>query len=380
MSVKLKKIYIDSFKGFKNFSMDINENITVLVGENGTGKTTILEIIYNILSGNVEYFSEVPNFTNASLELNDGRYVKMVKEDSNIERYIDNEIVAIYFPAEGTFKNYEIKGPSKLDMVETNISLNADQMSKELKQFLINEKFLDLNDIAEGRQESAGRIEKYKQIYNDFLTDKKFIGIDNNTFEPIFELNDTLEHIDVSKLSLGEKQVFYKGGSLIQYGENEEPIVLIDEPETSMHPEWQQKILKYYKNINPKAQFIFATHSPHIVSSCNKEEIRLIVKKNNALIVDDSILNTYGRNNEEILFNVFGLESVRDLNVQEEIDEYKRLFSKGELLTEEEKQNMNDLKAKLENTVGLSKSDIALLEFESNTEKFKEMFKKLGDK
>ena len=93
MSVKLKKIYIDSFKGFKNFSMDINENITVLVGENGTGKTTILEIIYNILSGNVEYFSEVPNFTNASLELNDGRYVKMVKEDSNIERYIDNEIV-----------------------------------------------------------------------------------------------------------------------------------------------------------------------------------------------------------------------------------------------------------------------------------------------
>ena len=133
-------------------------------------------------------------------------------------------------------------------------------------------------------------------------------------------------------------------------------------------------------NINPKAQFIFATHSPHIVSSCNKEEIRLIVKKNNALIVDDSILNTYGRNNEEILFNVFGLESVRDLNVQEEIDEYKRLFSKGELLTEEEKQNMNDLKAKLENTVGLSKSDIALLEFESNTEKFKEMFKKLGDK
>lgn len=391
MSVKLKKIYIDSFKGFKNFSMDINENITVLVGENGTGKTTILEIIYNILSGNIEYFSKVHNFTNASVILNDGKCVKIAKENDTIKRYIDTNIVqidnevftkrnAIYFPAEGTFKNYEIKGPSKLDMVETNISLNADQMSKELKQFLINEKYLDLNDIAEGKQDNAIRIEKYKKIYNDFLTDKKFIGIDNSTFEPIFELNDTLEHIDVNKLSLGEKQIFYKGGSLIQYGENDEIVVLIDEPETSMHPEWQQRILEYYKNINSKAQFIFVTHSPHIVSSCSKEEIRLIVKKDNTLSVDEDIVNTYGLNNEEILFNVFGLDSVRDIKVQQQINEYKGLFSKGELLTEEEKKKMNDLKVNLESSVGLSKSDIALLEFESNTEKFKEMFKELGDK
>ena len=389
--MKVKKLYIDSFKGFKNFSMELNENITVLVGENGTGKTTILEIIYNILSGNTEYFSNVSNFTSSSLEMCNGNSIKIIREENSIERYINNDKIqedndffekrnAIYFPAEGTFTSYEVKGPSKLSLVDTNVSLSADKMSKELKQFLINEKYLDLNDIADGKQENATRIEQYKNVYNDFLTDKKFIGIDNNTFEPIFELNDTLERIDVNKLSLGEKQIFFKGGSLIQYGNEEEIIVLIDEPETSMHPEWQQRVLKFYRNINPKAQFIFATHSPHIVSSCTKEEIRVIVKKDNTLSVDENIVNTYGLTNEEILFNVFGLESVRDLTVQKEIDEYKKLFSKGELATEEEKQQMEKLKEKLENSVGLSKSDIALLEFESNTEKFKEMFKKLGDK
>lgn len=386
MGNKVKSLYIEKYKGFKDFRIDLNEELTVLVGANGTGKTTILEVIYNVLSGNIEYFFDDDNFKSVTVELENNYRIKI----RHNEIYINDEKVdtsnefftkqkVIYFPSEVAFKNYEITGPSKLDTIDKDITLNADKMGKDLKQFLVNQKYQDLSDIADGNTENANRINRFKQIYNEFLSGKKFVGIDNDSFEPIFELDDTKKRITIEKLSSGEKQIFYKGGSLIQYGENKKIIVLIDEPEISMHPEWQQKILKFYRNINPNAQFAFATHSPHIVSCCKKEEIRVIEKKENTLYVNNDIVNTYGLTNEEILFNIFDLNSVRNLDVQKDLDEYKDLFIREEFLTQEEKEKMKKLKEKLKETYGLSKSDIAILEFESNTNMFEEKLKELGD-
>lgn len=386
MCNNVKSLYIEKYKGFKDFKIELNNKLIVLVGENGTGKTTILEIIYNVLSGNIEYFLDDDNFKSVMVELENNDKIKIIHNEIYInDEKVDfkNEFFAkqkvMYLPSEVAFKNYEITGPSKLETVDKDITLNAEKMSKELKQFLVNQKYQDLNDIANGSIESANRINKFKKIYNEFLSGKKFVGIDNDSFEPIFELDKTKEKITVEKLSSGEKQIFYKGGSLIQYGENKEIIVLIDEPEISMHPEWQQKILKFYRNINPNAQFIFATHSPHIVSCCRKEEVRVIEKKENMLCVNNDIVNTYGLTNEDILFNIFDLNSVRNLDVQKDLDAYKDLFVREEFLTQEEKEKMEELKKKLKETDGLSKSDIAILEFESNTNMFEEKLKELGD-
>ena len=386
MCYKIKSLYIEKYKGFKDFKIEFNSELNILVGENGTGKTTILEIIYNALSGNIDYFLKDNNFKNIQLELNDNLVVKFL---NNKEIYINDEKIdfnneffskkkVLYFPTEVVFKNYEIFGPTKLQMEDRDIILNSDKMSKELKQFLINQKYQDLNDIANGNIKNANRIEKFKKIYNDFLNDKEFIGVDNDSFEPIFELKDTKEKITIDKLSSGEKQIFYKGGSLLQYGENKEIIVLIDEPESSMHPEWQQKILQFYRRVNPTAQFIFATHSPHIVSCCRKEEICLLEKDNSSLYVNKNINNTYGSTNEDILFNIFNLESVRNLEVQKDLDEYKELFCKQEFLTEEEKIRMGNLREKILLNDGISKSDMAILEFNNNVSIFKEQLKKLG--
>ena len=62
------------------------------------------------------------------------------------------------------------------------------------------------------------------------------------------------------------------------------------------------------------------------------------------------------------------------------MNEYKRLFTRRNFLTEEEKNKMEEIKEKLKQTVGLSRSDISMLEFESNTNMFKEFLGKLGDK
>ena len=88
MCYKIKSLYIEKYKGFKDFKIEFNSELNILVGENGTGKTTILEIIYNALSGNIDYFLKDNNFKNIQLELNDNLVVKFL---NNKEIYINDE-------------------------------------------------------------------------------------------------------------------------------------------------------------------------------------------------------------------------------------------------------------------------------------------------
>ncbi|MBS7252504.1 AAA family ATPase [Flavobacterium branchiicola] len=104
----------------------------------------------------------------------------------------------------------------------------------------------------------------------------KFIFIDeiNNLFQRkkvfINERNELLVETDsgkvfqLSNLSSGEKQLLIiLGQSLLQ--ENCSNIYIADEPELSLHVDWQEKLVKNLKNVNPNSQIIFATHSPDIV-------------------------------------------------------------------------------------------------------------------
>ena len=382
--MKIKTLYINQFKGFKNFNINFENDINLLVGENGSGKTTIFEIIFNALSGNKQYF-ENSNLTQIKLELqkDNENYKITVQENNKIEILINDKIAdldneffkkqkVVYLPAEVSFTEYNINSPTILKEEDKDLKLDANKISKDFKIFLINEKILDLNDIANGNYQSATRILKLKELFNDFFEDKKFIDVDVNTYEPIFELKETKKIITLDKLSSGEKQIFYKGGALLQYTKKNSVIVLLDEPETSLHPEWQQKILNFYKNINTDNQYIFATHSAHIVACCNKEKIRLLVKEKDYIILKYVSDETYGASNEELLYNIFDLNSVRNLEVQKDIDEYKELFYRKDSLNEDESKRLEELKQKLVNNKALANNYVTLLELGISNEKTNE--------
>lgn len=85
--------------------------------------------------------------------------------------------------------------------------------------------------------------------------------------------------ITIDELSTGEKQIIFRGSMLLKNG-----CILIDEPELSMHPSWQSKILDYYRDLfrdtsnKQTVQMIFATHSEYVIRSAMKE-------RNNTLVV-----------------------------------------------------------------------------------------------
>jgi hypothetical protein len=72
--------------------------------------------------------------------------------------------------------------------------------------------------------------------------------------------------LPLTELSSGEKQlVIILGEALLQ---KQSPAVYIaDEPELSLHVSWQEKLTSNLRRVNPKAQVVFATHSPDIVGS-----------------------------------------------------------------------------------------------------------------
>jgi ABC-type cobalamin/Fe3+-siderophores transport system ATPase subunit len=68
---------------------------------------------------------------------------------------------------------------------------------------------------------------------------------------------------DVGQLSSGEKQVLLLLIDVLRVGSN---TLLIDEPELSMHVDWQQTLIRSMRELNPNAQLIMATHSPEVMA------------------------------------------------------------------------------------------------------------------
>lgn len=121
-----------------------------------------------------------------------------------------------------------------------------------------------------------------------FYAKSKFISILNGLFDnknviineskEICELTPNNKCVYPKDFSSGEKQaLIILSEALLQDGK---PYVFIaDEPELSLHVEWQESLIHSIKTINPNVQVIFATHSPDIASNYNST--RFIIKMGN---------------------------------------------------------------------------------------------------
>ncbi|MBP6739937.1 MAG: AAA family ATPase [Leptospiraceae bacterium] len=120
--------------------------------------------------------------------------------------------------------------------------------------------------------------------------------------------------ITIDGLSSGEKQLFYRFVYL-QTLEIQNSIIMVDEPETSLHPTWQQQLAKLYQSIGVNNQVILATHSPHILASVKPENIFLLNVKDSkieATHLKDTDLKTKGVETNRILKEIMGVTKLMD--------------------------------------------------------------------
>lgn len=137
-------------------------------------------------------------------------------------------------------------------------------------------KINDLSSELEGRKKKIfERLDDYIKLLNEFHETKDFILQDSKIGGLAIIKNK--KEILLSQLSSGEKQlIILLTEALLQKGK--QTLFIADEPELSLHIEWQRKVISSIKKLNPNSQIIVATHSPEIVgkfqnSTINMEQI-----------------------------------------------------------------------------------------------------------
>lgn len=112
----------------------------------------------------------------------------------------------------------------------------------------------------------------------------------------------------------------------IQATLKENSLVLIDEPDTSLHPNWQMKYIHNLKELFKSwnsTHFVMATHSHFLISDLENTSSEIIGIKGQApnIQVHAFNYNTYGWSAEEVLLEVFNVPTTRNLYVYEKVGE-----------------------------------------------------------
>lgn len=286
-------------------------NTILFAGENGTGKSTILESISSFLNyGPYEHFDyieyEADDEIYKTSENNSNPYTKnffnITDKNGNIinmdyDRSYSAERIGtvpndlrnygcVYSKARSDYKTQKITSTtiSELDNNKHNIDIDEDFTS--LKQLIIDVVNQDYSAYSEENKNrsSAGsaplawdnffitsKLFRFQDAFDNFFDKMRYGKVDDLDGEKTILFSKNNKLIPVDKLSTGEKQIVFRGVFLLRNTKIlDGATILIDEPELSMHPKWERKIFNYYKKLfsmsgKQNAQILFATHSDHVL-------------------------------------------------------------------------------------------------------------------
>lgn len=335
-SMKIRKVKWANHPILGNLELDLVNPATnkpystvVLAGENGTGKTTILETLNTFLSiGSFEPFDTI------EYEVEEKRYILTpatipgsnktfftrydVENDSseniNTDKYNSPNTIqsddkdprsygSVFSRPRADYKTNKIESVKTNELDKNKYDSDNDDNFTSLKQLIVdvqnqdNEQYRDINDkrnqqgqlpMSTADFEPISKIYRFKSAFNGFFETIKYKKVGNASGEKvvIFEKNGIEIPLDV--LSTGEKQIVFRGAYLLRnINVLKNSTIMIDEPELSMHPLWQKKILQYYKNLftdgnsHQTAQLFFASHSEAVISEAlqNIDNTKVIVLK-----------------------------------------------------------------------------------------------------
>ena len=391
--MKIKKIHIKEYNGLENLDINFESegkvlDLIVLAGINGSGKTRVLESIrywfemFRSKAVNVELFYEENEREVLESLMNSEGLTEIEKEMQKEIEYTDclrnikfynydyrhNKTENRNYNSKIISKSFEkLKIFPKLIYVPTEI--NFEEIKKAQTNLKKEYNFINIVDSYEIKDIPSYIATRISKVANEEenLTmgqvRKKVFAEINGIFE-ILELDVKLSEISkdensmpiftdssgkkfgINELSSGEKQLFLRTLA-IKMLEPENSIIMIDEPELSLHPKWQQKIVDVYRKIGRNNQIILATHSPHILGSVEKENIILLEKNENGIVkvkTGDEFGNSYGQTTGRILEDIMGLETDRNPNVNNLLNLVKEMIKNDNYENSEFKEKYTRIK------------------------------------
>jgi predicted ATP-binding protein involved in virulence len=255
----IKKIEIDSlWSGKKHIVWELNRHVNILSGMNGVGKSTILNKVVKGLIAGGEFPSHMLKGVHLDVEPDDAKWIRF-----DIIRSLDSNLQQALAEGEGFLRQAlsalaGVGGGSLLDIQLYNLQ-------RKYLDYQVNIGNRIIQKLQSGDTDAAQQLSQKKTRFQDIVDDlfretgKKMIRTENELrFTQIGEV------LLPYQLSSGEKQILII--LLTVLVEDNQPYVLfMDEPEVSLHLEWQKRLVDLCLELNPNVQIILTTHSPAIV-------------------------------------------------------------------------------------------------------------------
>ncbi len=400
--MKIKNIVLNNFRSAEQFSLDLDDKLTVLVGINGSGKSSVLDAIAIMLSWLTarikrDTFSgrpireiDIKNGTGSAMisincdkeplywalaKTKEGRKEQYKKDLGSLNPYAESlrnhfeqsgEAFAIpvyaYYPVNRAVVDVplKIKGKHEFGIFSIyNDALTSDANFRVFfewfreREDIENEEYRRKQDIFNDSKECNfpdKQLEAVRYALSKFLPEYKNFSIKRSPLRMV--VDKAGEQLRIDNLSDGEKGLIALIGDIARRlaianpAKNDpldgEGVVLIDEIDLHLHPAWQRMVVPKLCEVFPNIQFVISTHSPQVLSEVEAKHLRILTNEGNKLgfyIPKQS----FGLTSLEILQEIMG-DPGRNVQIKDEIKEVFELIDKDKF--QEANAKIADIKEK----------------------------------
>ena len=248
----IKQIEIDSlWSGTKHILWNLDRRVNILSGVNGVGKSTILNKVVKGLSAGGEFPSHLLKGVHLKVEPEEAKWIRFDVIRSADRPLLNSEMI------------------SKVDLtLVTELDWQLFQLQRKYLDYQVNIGNRIIAVLQSGEPDAAQKAQALtepKRMFQDIVDDlfretgKTIIRTANE-----IKFNQSGEVLQPYQLSAGEKQMLAILLTVL-VEDNQSYVLFMDEPEISLHFEWQKQLISLVLKLNPNIQIIMTTHSPAVV-------------------------------------------------------------------------------------------------------------------
>lgn len=382
--MQIKSLTLKNFRGFKDTEITFSEGLTVLVGVNGAGKSSVLDALAMLMSGaaaNVLNYSssgrsvKESNIHTACASLfmevqlrwerksyswsfgkaNPGRRMDWIPDKTGM-RALAEEVrtrlismngqgsvpIFVHYPSNRAVQKVSVRNErEKPDFRQTAALLDVSGVANFDSFFEWYKAREDLENELIRKRVRAGQanrptfeldfdfeLEMVRHAISLFLPDITSIEIDRR--EMAMTAKKRGKEVRLDQLSDGEKCLIAIVGDIARRLSLANPslvprtegegVVLIDEIEQHLHPAWQRTILGNLRRTFPNVQFIVSTHSPQVLGEVPREQVRVLSTSEDGFPVISTPYRSRGLDSNQVLKEIFEAPD-RNEEIQKQLDD-----------------------------------------------------------